>query len=113
MDSLDPEGFDRRISQYAEWLSFNHYSPRTVESFTKHLGYLVAWAADRSLTRPAEVTKLVLERYQGHLYHYRKENGEPLSLTSQRNRIAAFRNFFRWMARQNLMLYNPASEIQM
>lgn len=110
---LDPEGFERRISQYAEWLRVNHYSERSVEGFTKSMRYLVAWAADRAITRPSEVTKLVLERYQAHLYHYRKSDGNPLTLTSQRNRIAAFKNFFRWMARQNLMLYNPASEIQM
>ena len=98
---LDPEGFERRMSQYAEWLRVNHFSERTLEAFLKQMKYFIGWCADRGITRPNEVTKPVLERFQVSLYHYRKQNGDPLSLTSQRNRITAFKNFFRWMARQN------------
>jgi integrase/recombinase XerD len=109
--ALDPEGFEHRLSQYHEWLLVNHFSPMTAECKTKYLGYLVAWCQDRGLTRPSEVTKPILERFQAHLFHRRKENGEPLSLATQQNHLTAARGFFRWLSRQNLILYNPASEL--
>lgn len=111
MNGIDPEGFERRIAQHVEWLKISSFSETTAESRAKYLKYLVAWCAERGITRPAEVTKPVLERYQAHLYHRRKANGEPLSIASQQNHLTALKSFFRWLARQNFMLYNPASEI--
>ena len=111
MNGIDPEGFERRVAQHVEWLKISSFSEVTAESRAKYLKYLVAWCADRGITRPAEVTKPVLERYQAHLYHRRKANGEPLSIASQQNHLTALKSFFRWLARQNFMLYNPASEI--
>ncbi len=108
---IDPEGFPRRLAQYCEWLLVNHFAEATAETRVKYLGHLVRWLADRGITRPIEVTKAVLERYQAHLYHRRKANGQPLTLTSQRNHLTAFKGLFRWLTRQNLTLYNPASEI--
>jgi integrase/recombinase XerD len=109
--ALDPEGFEHRLAQYREWLLVNHFSEATAEGKTKYLGYLVAWCQDRGLVRPSEVTKPILERYQAHLFHRRKVNGEPLSLATQQNHLTAAKSFFRWLSRQNLILYNPASEI--
>jgi integrase/recombinase XerD len=110
---IDPEGFARRIAQYTEWLKVNYFSEATAFSREKYLKGLVIWCADRGMTRPSEVTKLALERYQSHLYHYRKKNGEPLTLTSQRNHLTSIKGLFRWLARQNHILYNPASELLM
>jgi len=108
---LDPEGFDRRLSQYVEWLRVNHFSEETAFERRRRLAHFISWAADRGLTRPMEVTKPVLERYQAALYHYRKKDGEPLSLTSQRNFLTSIKGFFKWLSRANHILFNPASEI--
>ena len=108
---IDPEGFERRLGQYVEWLRVNHFSEVTAADRGKYLRYFLAWAADRGLTRPAEITKPILERYQKHVFHYRKADGDPLSLASQQNYLTSIRGFFKWLARQNLILYNPASEI--
>jgi integrase/recombinase XerD len=109
--ALDPEGFDRRLSQYVEWLRVNHFSEETAFERRRRLAHFIAWAADRGLTRPMETTKQVLERYQAALYHYRKKDGEPLSLTSQRNFLTSIKGFFKWLSRSNHILFNPASEI--
>ena len=60
-------------------------------------------------TSGVEVTRTLLEQYQKHVFHYRKKNGEPLGFTSQRNRVAPLRTWFRWLARQYHVLHNPAS----
>jgi integrase/recombinase XerD len=68
---------------------------------------------ERGLTRPSEVTKPILERYQRWLFHRRKANGEPLSFQSQHDRISAVRSFFKHLARSNRILSNPASELEL
>jgi integrase/recombinase XerD len=51
--------------------------------------------------------------YQRHLFYYRKKNGEPLTLRSQHSRLVPLRVWFKWMTRQNHILHNPASEIDL
>jgi integrase/recombinase XerD len=65
------------------------------------------------LSRPTEITKPILERYQRYLYTYRKENDQPLTVRSQHARIVPVRAFFKWLCRRNHLLYNPASELEL
>ena len=44
-----------------------------------HIRSFIAWAKQRGLAEPLEVTRPVLESYQRYLFYYRKKNGEPLS----------------------------------
>ena len=67
--------------------------------------------ATSGLIRPQDITKPILERYQRYLFLYRKEDGQPLTTRSQHTRITPLRAFFKWLARQNHILYNPASEL--
>ena len=68
---------------------------------------------ERGLQEPVEITRPVLERYQRYLFHYRKKDGQPLSFHSQHSRVAPVRVWFKWLVRQNYLLANPASEIEL
>ena len=78
-----------------------------------YLRYFILWCDERGLTKPQEITKPIIERYQRYLFLYRKKNGEPLSTRSQHVRVVPIRAWFKWLARQNYILYNPASDIEM
>lgn len=108
---VDPEGFERRVAQYVEWLRVNHFSEMTAVERQRRLGHFVSWCADRGLARPTEVTKPILERYQATLFYYRKRNGQPLALANQAHQLACLKGLFRWLARQNHILSNPASDL--
>jgi integrase/recombinase XerD len=54
-----------------------------------------------------------IERYQRYLYRYSRPNGQPLSLSTQRGALVVIRGFFRWLSRENLILYNPAADIEL
>ncbi len=71
------------------------------------------WAAERGLFEPVEITRPVLERYQRYLFHYRKKDGKPLSFSSQHSRLVPLRMWFKWLTRQNYLLHNPASELDL
>jgi integrase/recombinase XerD len=94
-------------------LSVRGYSENTVHSRRVYLGFFIEWAYQHGLQEPIEVTRPVLERYQRYLFFYRKKNGEPLTFRSQHTRLVPLRVWFRWMTRQNHILHNPASEIDL
>jgi len=112
-DRHDPEGLAAYVMRYLEWLRVHNYSACTVENREACLGYFVAWCLERGLGQPKEITKPILERYQRSLYHWRKRNGEPLSFRAQHTRLVPVRAFFRWLTRQNYLLCNPASELEL
>lgn len=112
-DPNDPHGWHALTELFLEWMGVQNYSPRTIHGRRTYLKYFIAWSIERGLTRPAEITKPILERYQRHLFHHRKRDGEPMSVRGQHARLVPVRAFFKWAARANHILYNPASEIDL
>jgi integrase/recombinase XerD len=112
-DPTDPRGMARLSAAHLEWMRVQNYSEQTVTGREKHLRRFTLWGEDRGITRPTDVTKPILERYARWLYHHRKEDGRPLSFGSQYGQLMGVRMFFRWLARQNHILSNPASELEL
>ncbi|MCP3880421.1 MAG: site-specific tyrosine recombinase XerC [Sulfitobacter sp.] len=112
-DPNDPDGMAAYLNRYLDWLRINNYSPATVKGREHYLSVFIVWCDERSLKRPNEITKPILERYQRHLYLYRKKDGEPLSFRSQHSHLVPVRAWFKWLTRQNHILYNPASELDL
>ena len=112
-DPGDPHGWHALTEVFLEWMGIQNYSPRTVENRRSYLRYFVEWATERGLQQPMEITKPILERYQRHLFHYRKRDGLPMTARSMIVRLVPLRAFFKWAARNNRILYNPASEIDL
>jgi integrase/recombinase XerD len=109
----DSQGFAALAAAYLEALRVRNYSEATIASREHHLREFIRWAEERGVTRPAEVTKPTLERYQRWLYHYRKKNGQPLSFRSQHGCLVPVRALFKWLCRQNLLLANPAADLDL
>ena len=109
----DSHGLAAYVLRYLEWLQVHNYAAPTVQNRQSYLGVFVAWCSERGLVTPREITKPILERYQRSLYTHRKTNGEPLTFRAQHARLVPVRAFFKWLARQNYLLYNPASEIEL
>lgn len=112
-DPGDPHGWHAMTEAFLEWMGIRNYSPKTVDNRRSYLRYFVEWCQERGLHRPGEITKPILERYQRHLFHYRKRDGLPMTARSMHSRLVPIRAFFKWAARNNRVLYNPASEIDL
>src|SRR5690606_41366880 len=54
-----------------------------------------------------------LERYRRHLFHHRKADGEPLTFRTQIVRLVPLRAFFKWLARERVILFNPAADLEL
>jgi integrase/recombinase XerD len=112
-DPAEVSGFHPYLLRFIEWSASRGYTKRTTEARADHLKRFIRWCLERSLDRPQDVTRPILERYRRYLYHYRKESGEPLSFATQQQRLLPLRAFFKWLSRENLILSNPASELEL
>jgi len=101
------------LLEHLREMSVKNFSAHTVRNRRIYINFFLGWCKERGLIDPVEVTRPVLERYQRHLFHYRKKDGEPLSFRSQHSYLVPLRVWFRWMTRQNHILHNPASEIEL
>ena len=108
-----PSAWADVVARYLEALRLTHYAADTVHIRTLYLKYFVAWATARGLTKPEDVTRAALERYQRWLYHYRKRTGTPLSVWSQHGRLVAVKGLFRWLTKQRALPMNPAAELEL
>jgi integrase/recombinase XerD len=98
---------------YLTAMAVKNFSAMTLDRRLAVMNSFILWCEERGVTRPAEVTKPILERYQRWLFSYRKKNGDPLSFATQINHLAPLRSWFKWMARANHIPFNPAGEVDL
>ena len=96
---------------FVEWTEAAGLAKHTAAFRRSALDAFIGWADERGITRPQDITRPVLERYQRHLYHLRKADGAPLAFSTQVARLNPLKAFFKWLARERHVLYNPAAEL--
>ena len=112
-DPSDPQSLTALLHRYLIWMETHHFAAQTVQIRRRQLSRFLLWCDDRSVTQPCEVTPEMIERFQRHLFYYRKQDGQPLCLSSQAHWLTALRGWFAWMKDQHVLEHNPATEMQL
>jgi integrase/recombinase XerD len=114
----DPQSLLFLSARFLEHVRVRNYSPRTVYRLERHLSYFRKFCealggAGGGLTQARQVTRAVILSYQSYLFHYRKQGGDPLSIGTQSQWLVGLVRFFSYLTREGLILYNPASDIDL
>jgi len=99
------------LKRFYEYLQAKGYSPRTIEEYRSTL----ARFANYFTARHQELVKLTaaeLDAYRMALY-YQQYRGQPLSLATQAGQISKIRVLFRFLLKENLILYDPALNLEL
>jgi integrase/recombinase XerD len=120
-NEAQPDHFDRSTPDalalwrdaYLESLRTRNYAEGTIEGRVFDLKFFLAWAEERDLKQASQITRPILEAFQHALWRYTQPNGQRLSWTTQRGRLGTIKDWFRWMTKQNVIMHNPASELEM
>lgn len=110
---LPPNALSSALREFIDWGGAQGLSPRTLHQRQRATRRFILWCVDRGLSSPTEITLPILERYQRHLYHYRKSDGAPLAFSSQYTELAPLKAYFKWLTRSRYILYNPAAELEL
>jgi len=116
-----PDPFDRQAPDalalwqdaYFDQLRALNYAEGTIEGRQDALKFFLAWCAERDLKCARQITRPILEAYQRWLWRYTRANGQRLGWSTQRARLGTLKDWFRWLTRQNVLLHNPASELEL
>ncbi len=116
MNSIGPNdthGLAGALARYLEHLGVRGYRPQGMATAARYINDFIDWASERGLVHASQVSRAVLERYQRWLYHYRKRNGEPLSIASRRCKLVPLRGYFKWLTRTGQIPANPAADLEL
>lgn len=112
-DLTDPLSLASLATEYLLWLEERNYSPSSLNKTRYNMHSFLEWASNHSLRLPAEVGKKDVEKYQRYLYHYRRENGTAIAISTQLARLTVIRAFFKWLSRQDYIVYSPAADLEL
>ena len=101
------------VDEYIEWMKVHNRTPDAIEGRWSELKPFLAWSEERSLLHPEQITRSILESYQRSVWNYRKKNGKPLGISTQRAYLGALKYLFAWLCKQHALEANPASEIEL
>lgn len=113
VDPLAGSRLVRYMEAHFEWLQVAGYSGETVRARRQATRRFIAWANERGLDDPRDITRPVIERYQRYLFHYRKADGAPLSVGMQLQYLAPLKTWFKWLVREHHILANPAADLDL
>lgn len=109
----DPQTLRGLVAPFVEYMRVRGFSEFTIHRRFHNLKLFFEWCDMRSITDPREMTRPMLERYQRYLFHYRSADEKPLSPRSQHVYTSSVRAYFRFLARKNFILNNPAADLEM
>ncbi len=110
-DARDPAGLTALLHRHLIWLETHNFAKNTVNVRRLQLSRFILWCDERSVTKAREVTPQMIERFQRHLFYYRKKDGQPLSISSQSHWLTSVKSWMTWMKDQREIDHNPALEM--
>lgn len=111
--TIEHNGITHYLQRFLQHSEARNYSQETIKTRKTCIRRFIIWCEARSLDRPQDITLSILRRYADYLRRYRKADGEPLSPSTQHSHLAPLKAFFKWLAQENYILYNPASEFEL
>ncbi|WP_425394994.1 site-specific tyrosine recombinase XerC [Aeoliella sp.] len=112
-DPTDPQGMNRLLVAYFEALLIRNYSEETIKKHRLQLNDFIVWCEDRDITRPAQVSRQVVQNYQRHLMRQIDKRGKPYSFRNQYSRVCSIRCWFKWLLKNEHVPYNPAADLDL
>lgn len=109
----DPDSLATWIRRYLQHLETQHRSVADQRTRRSRLAHFHGWCFERGIERPQDVTHAHVERFQRHLFLYRKANGAPMAINGQRIALFTVEMFFRWLVRQRIVESNPAADLEL
>jgi integrase/recombinase XerD len=100
------------MERFAEWMRLRNWSEQTVKAYRSSLQQFFAYLESQGVASLAVVTRDLVEGFRIHLF-YRRYRGKPLSVTTQSARLTAVKSFIKYLMRENLLLVDVASTVDL
>ena len=109
----DPHSLAAHVGRYLGWLEGRGYSESGLWTRRADLKEFCDWCSEREIRRPTDLNRTVIDLYQRYIFHRPKLSGEPLSLHTQRKKLGVVAKYCKWLARERLVPFDPAAELEL
>jgi len=113
IEETDPDSILAQVDRHIRRLEARQYAESGLKVRRTELIRFGRWCAERGVERPSDLSRTAIELFQRYLARRVKPDGMPLSPKTQWLKLSYVRTFCRWLARQRLVLYDPAAELEM
>ena len=96
---------DRAAYRFTEFFTAQIRNPHTRRSYVRGIGDFLAWLEAHGVTSIADTASL-------HVAAYIEELGRAQSAPTVKQRLAAIRRLFDWLASGGVLPFNPASAVR-
>lgn len=93
--------------RFAAFLLLRGRSERTVEGYLLELRLFLRFLEDRGVLAVSDIRRDDVDAYRVRLHHWRKANGEPLTLSTQTCKMCAVLCFLGFLHEERFVLVNP------
>ncbi len=100
------------LHQFLNHLRVSHYSERSIDEYEREVRFLFVFLEERGITKLSDIHRDDLREYQTHLFHQKKKDDVPLSLSTQAKKLSAIGTFFAFLVKERYLLYDPSSDIE-
>ncbi len=111
--SDDPHSLTAHIGRHLAWLEGRRYSTPGLWTRRADLVEFCTWCEAREVTQPSHLNRTVIDLYQRHIAHRPKKGGSLLSVSTQSKKLLTVAKYCKWLARERLVAYDPAAELEM
>jgi integrase/recombinase XerD len=101
------------LERFDESLRLCGRTERTRESYGYEVGAFLRFLVSRGVETVTDISRQDLDAYRLHLHHWRKPNGDPLSLKGQQGKLIPVLSFLRYLHDDKQILVNPGLGIRL
>ncbi len=101
------------VADYIMWIRVHNYAATTIDARGRYLAYFVEFCGHCGVADADAVTFELVQRYQQELFAHRKRDGQPLSFSTQVQRLVAVAQLFSWLRRAGRVRANPTADMMM
>ena len=101
------------LQKHLSYLQVRGYRQGTIDNREFIVKRFISWCEMRDIEDVRLISRPVLESYQRYLFYFRRKNGEPFSMATQAKQLTSVKMFFKWLARDNHIIVNPAAELEL
>jgi len=99
--------------RFREHLRVLNYSEATVYGYCLEVRAFCEFLSGRGVNDPSGIQRDDVTSYQILLHHSRKDNGEPLAVSTQSGRLGAVLRFLRYLFEHGFVLADPGRHVRL
>jgi integrase/recombinase XerD len=101
------------LERFDEALRLRGRTERTRESYGYEVRLFLRFLDARDVDIVASIGRQDLDAYRLHLHHWRKPDGNPLSLSAQAGKLGPVLSFLRYLHEDKQILVNPGQGVRL